>query len=264
MATAPSASKISSIGSLWDGLNPHLLAQIYKLKKSGQDWVQDESSPVVVAGVTEASLELALNWQSPFENSGTESQAPTLMAMLQTGSLQSVLTALTGKDASSTSAVGQSRDKTNAMLSQFEGRTGITKLNSQQVFNGMQPVKINATLLFRAWRDPMAEVEKPLAQLMEWMLPQELSKDGSVIARAAETARGNMSTVDMLMPSKAPVPVSVKYKSRLFREMVIEATTIPLDSPIDAQGHFVQLSLPVTICSMTAIDHKDWKAYGPI
>ena len=248
---------------LWDGLNQHLLGQIYKLKKEDTRWVQDTSAPAVVGALQDASMEVAMNWQSPFESSGTESQAPALAAMLQTGALQPLVAALAGS--SDQGVAAGLRDKINGQLTAFEGRTGITKLNSTQVFNGMQPIKITATLLLRAWRDPLAEVERPLAQLMDWMLPQELSADGSVIARAANTARNEAAgMVEMLMPSLAPLPVALRYKNRLFRDMVIEVATIPLDSPIDARGNFVQLAMPVTFCTRSAIDRNDWKAIGPI
>lgn len=256
---APTNEK-PALTSEWGQLNKHLLGNIWRLKKEDQAWVRDMDSPMVICGVTDASLELALNWQSPFENSGTESQAPALLAMLQTGALQPMMDAIfkPGADAS------DARRKSDTFLSQFEGRTGITKLNSTQVFNGMQPVKINATLVFRAWKDPVAEVERPLAQLMDWLLPQELSRDGSVLGRVAETARGESSFVQMLMPSLAPVPVSFRYKGRTYSELVVETAQMHLDSPINRSGNFVSMKLPVSMTSLTAIDRKDWKAYGPI
>lgn len=250
------------VGSLWDGLNSHLIGHVRKLRKNGQKWEHDANTPAVAAALTETSLEVALNWQSPFESSGTESQAPALAAMLQTGSLQPLVAALTG---SSSEGIGADlRQKANSQLSEFEGRTGVTKLNSTQVFSGMPPIKISTTLLLRAWRDPVAEVERPLEYLMSWLLPQKLSPDGSVIARGVNTAKGSSSLVEMLMPSLAPVPVSLRYKRRLYMDMVIENITVPLDSPIDVRGNYVQLALPMTFCSMAAIDHADWKAYGPL
>lgn len=251
-----------TVGSLWDGLNPHLVGQVRKLAKQGQKWSPDPSAPAVVAALMETTMEIALNWQSPFENSGTESQAPALAAMLQTGSLQPLVAALTG--GSTEGIAANFREKANSQLSEFEGRTGVTKLNSTQVFSGMPPIKINTTLLLRAWRDPVAEVERPLEYLMSWMLPQKLSPDGSVIARGVSTAKGENSMVEMLMPSLSPVPVSLRYKRRLYVDMVIENITLPLDSPIDVHGNFVQLAIPMTFCSMAAIDHDDWKAYGPL
>lgn len=253
-------SQNPALTSQWGQLNKHLLGEIFKLKKDGQLWVRDPDSPAVICGVTDASLDLALNWQSPFENSGTESQAPALLAMLQTGALQPMVDAIFKPSAETVEA----RRKSDTFLSQFEGRTGITKLNSTQVFNGMQPMKITATLVFRAWRDAVAEVERPMAQLMDWILPQALSRDGSVLGRAAETARGESSYVQMLMPSLAPVPVSFRYKGRTFTELVVETVQQNLDSPIDYQGNFVSMKLPVTLTSLTAIDRTDWKAYGPL
>lgn len=246
--------------SEWGQLNKHLLGNIWRLKKEDQAWVRDPDSPMVICGITDASLEMALNWQSPFENSGTESQAPALLAMLQTGALQPMMDAIfkPGADAQ------EARRSSDTFLSQFEGRTGITKLNSTQVFNGMQPVRISATLVFRAWKDAVSEVEKPLAQIMQWVLPQELSRDGSVLGRAAEGLRGESNFVQVLMPSLAPVPVSFQYKGRTFSELVVETVQMQLDSPINVSGNFVSMKLPVTMTSLTAIDRKDWKAYGPI
>lgn len=259
MATAQptgTQSKYSNaLTSLWDGLNPFLLAKFWKCKKQGDVYVRDTSFPEVVFGMDDANLELALNWQSPFENSGTESQAPTVAAMLQTGSLQPLLTAVLGNEG----IAGEARKKASDVVRQFEGRSGITKLNSMQVFNGMQPVKITGTLILRAWRDPSAEVEAPLAQLLDWIVPQELSSDGSVLARAANTASGSMSTVEALMPSLSPCIVALSYKGRLFKDMVIETGGIQLSAPIDNKGRFVQQRIPVTICSLTAWDREDFK-----
>lgn len=255
----------NAVSSLWDGLNPLLLAQIWKCKKEGEVYVRDESAPVAIFGMDEATMELALNWQSPFENSGTEAQAPTVAAMLQTGAFQPLLTAVLGNEG----LAGEARQKANEVVRQFEGRTGITKLNSMQVFNGMQPIKITGTLILRAWRDPQAEVEEPLAQLLDWITPQELSKDGSVLARAAQGARGTMGAVEALMPSLSPCVLGMRYKGRLFKDMVMESAGVQLSAPIDSMGRFVQQRIPVTLCSHTAWDRNDfkqiaWKAAGAL
>lgn len=241
--------------SIWDGLNPHLIARLWKLKKEDGEWVQDRSANLFEAALTEASLEVALNWQSPFENSGTESQAPTVAAMLQTGAFQPLIAAVTDNG----QRFAEVHQKANSALTSFEGRTGITKMNSTQVFNGMQPIKITGTLILRAWSDPVREVQDPLDLFMSWILPQELSKDGSVIARSINTAQGEDGMVELLMPSLAPVPVSMRYKRWLFKNMVIESATLPLNSPITQDGYFTEMRIPFTLCSMTAIDVQDWK-----
>jgi len=189
----PPSLTANRLSSLWDGLSPHLLASFYEVGKIGDSgWgrIQGKTDvATVMAPLTEASMEIALNWQSPFEQAGPESKAPALMAMLQSGALQPIVDSVMGK-----AKDGSAQQKSNSFLSQFEGRTGITKLNSTQVFNGMPPVKIQVAAMFRAWRNPAVEVEAPFDKLMEWALPIELSKDGSVLARAAETVKATWAT----------------------------------------------------------------------
>ena len=58
------------LSSLWDGLSPHLIASIYEVVKTGDDsWGRTAQSDAatVLAPLTEASMEMVLNWQSPFE-----------------------------------------------------------------------------------------------------------------------------------------------------------------------------------------------------
>lgn len=244
----------NTLSSLWDGLSPHLLATFYEVKKQGSTWARtaDCDEKVVKAPLTEATMEIALNWQSPFEQAGPECKAPALMAMLQSGALQPIVDSLLGTSG------GAAQQKSNEFMSQFEGRTGITKLNSTQVFTGMPPVRIQATALFRAWRDPLAEVETPFDKLMEWALPISLSKDGSILVRAAETARGDMSAIEALMPSLSPTRIAMQYKGRTYSPLVIESIGMPLNSPIDKNAHYVELSVPLTICTLTALDRQDW------
>lgn len=257
MSGAPSLSGGAS-SSVWDGLSPHLLGRFSAMQKNDSGEWEPAGGGSVIAGITEANLDVALNWQSPFEQSGPESRAPMLMAMLQAGQIQPVIDAVTrvaGAEAGSSSGVGAAL---SGKLKEFEGRTAITKLNSTQIFNGMPPMKIQLTALFRAWRNAADEVEKPFKALMEWALPEELSKDGSILARAAKAVAGEMSWVHALMPSKSPTVISFSYKNRTFAPMVIESIGMPLGSPIDRNGNFVELLVPITLCSLTALDRKDW------
>lgn len=253
----PSSLNENALTSIWDGLSPHLIATFYEVAKTSDDaWgqIEGKTDPIsVMAPLTDANLEMVLNWQSPFEQAGPESKAPALMAMLQSGALQPVVDAVMGK-----AKDGAAQQKSNEFLKQFEGRTGITKLNSTQVFNGMPPVKITVTALFRAWRNAASEVEAPFNKLMEWALPIELSKDGSVLARAAETVKGDMGYVEALMPSRAPTRIAMKYKGRIFSPLVIESIGMPLGSPVNSSGRFVELAVPMTLCTLTALDRKDW------
>jgi hypothetical protein len=214
----------------------------------------------------DANMEVLLNWQSPFESAGPESRAPGLMAMLQSGALQPVVDMLnpfsSGKDRPSGEEVAGMMGKSDGFLKQFEGRTGITKLNSTQAFNGMPPIKITVTALFRAWADAAKEVEAPFNKLMEWALPIHLSKDSSILARAVQAIKGDMDLVAALMPSKSPTRIAMSYKGRVLSPLVIESIGMPLSSPVNSDGRFVELAVPMTLCSLTAIDRGDWQDYG--
>lgn len=244
----------NELSSLWDGLNPHLLARFWAVKQTAphvwQRIDEGEDAPMVAAPLSEASLEISLNWQSPFENSDTDNAAPTLAAMMQSGALQPLADAVMPNSAA--------KDNVQDYMKQFEGRTGLTKLNSTQIFQGMPPLKITVTALFRAWKSPKSEVHAPFEQLMRWALPVELSHDGGMLARAAQTAQGQMGHIQALMPSISPVRVAMQYKGRIFCPLVIESVSVPLSSPVDADGQFVQLAVPMTLCSLTAIDRADW------
>lgn len=259
MAIVPSKSA-PVLSSKWDGLSPHLLASFFEVDRdeSGVWKRTDKTDPAtVMAPLTEASMEVTLNWQSPFESAGPETKAPALMSMLSSGALQPVVDALFGRS----SDPGVAQKKSAEFLRQFEGRTGITQLNSTQVFSGMPPVKIQVVALFRAWSDPNREVIEPVEKLMEWALPVELSADGSVLARAAQTAKGEMGYVEALMPSRSPVRIAMKYKGRTYCPMVIESIGQPLDAPINRNGLYVEQLIPMTLCTLTALDRKLWSGF---
>jgi hypothetical protein len=232
-----------AISSLWDGLSPHLIASFYEVNRDGK---RLDENMTVQAPLLDANIEVGFNWQSPFERVG-EDVLPTLQQLLQSGAVDTRV-----KEAAKTIDID---------LQKYEGLTSITKLNSTQVFNGMPPVKLPVTLLFRAWRDSAKEVEKPLNQLMQWALPVSISKD-SIIDRGAKLTSGNV--VSALLPSKAPTLIAMTYKNRTYKPLVIESLGVPIGSPIDKRGNFVELSIQVQLATLTAIDRKDWEAASPM
>ena len=243
---------MTDLTSLWGNLSGYLIAEFYKVvKNKNGSWSPDWSGPTVKAPLTESNMEVSLSWQSPFENAGTDHGLPTVSAMLQSGALQPFL---------------NSSSKTSEFVSKFEGRTGITRLNSVQVFTGMPPVKIQVTAMFRAWKDAREEVEAPFSQLMEWALPQDLAKEG-VILSAVDSAKavidGSSLTEESaqgLFPSLAPVCIAMRYKNRLYSPLVIESIGQPMNSPVDASGNYTELQVPMTLCTLTAFDAPDWRA----
>jgi hypothetical protein len=250
MATSPPSLTDVTLSSKWDGLSPHLIASFFEVERKGssRDWQHVQGGPTVRAPLTECNIDILLNWQSPFENAGLGAM-PSLKAMLASGALQPRT---------------EDKGQTSQFMGSFEGRTGITKLNSTQVFSGMPPLKIKATALFRAWSDPAGEVVAPLNQLIQWALPDALVEDGPLLSmlRAIEGAvKGNpldKAIVDFMMPSRAPVKIGLTYKGRTYSPLVIESIWMPMSSPVDANGDFVEMPVTMTICSLAAIDRNDW------
>ena len=52
------------------------------------------------------------------------------------------------------------------------------------------------------------------------------------------------------------------YKGRTYAPLVIESIGQPISSPVDSNGRYVELLVPMTLCSLTALDRADWKRMG--
>jgi len=239
----------NELGSLWDGLNPNLIASFYEVDSNGDQ----QGETIVKAPLTEANFEATFNWQSPFENTGAESGLPTVTAMLQSGAIQPYIDGL-----SDDGIIGTFKNKLNEYAGSVKSKTGITKLNSTQVFTGMPPIKIPVTLIFRAWRNSVEEVENPVDQLMKWALPKTLAGDGTFISRTGDAVTGDGSALDVLLPSSTPTMIGMHYKNKLYAPLVIESINMPINSQIDRDGNFVELLIPMTLATLTAIDANDW------
>lgn len=267
------ASQISmgnSTTSNWDGLSPHLIASIFEVEpyeigqgdRKVRKWRKVIGGRVVKAPFTEANLSLTPGWQSPFEGANSENVAPNLAAMLQSGQIQNVMDVFTNKLTSK-----DFEGKSHEYLRQFEGRTGLTKLNSVQTFSKMEPTDISGTLLFRAWNDGLQEVEIPLEQLMLWAVPVNLCDDSALVnlvnqAKSAvsnkEDKQGQVNAqVAALLPSEAPIKVGLTYKGRTYMPFVIESLEIPLSSPVNPTGHMIYASVNIRLCSLSAWDRRD-------
>ncbi len=262
---AAAASTARILKSDWTGLNQALLGKFYPLKRdTDKGWVQSydvrtisaadkftvDDGYEVWAPITDASFELSLNWHSPFEGAGAESKAPTISSMLQSGSLSPALQAISEKTGQNSAA----NSAANA-LSNAEGRVGITKLNSTQVFQGMPPAKLSMTLLFRAVVDPIKEVQQPISMLEQWAVPQYLASDG-VIANAVQNG-ANGSLLETVFPSVAPQILGFRYGDRTYEPMVIESISEPITTPRDVNGVSISASVQLTIATLAALDRRD-------
>lgn len=235
------SKSVTHLQSKWDGLSPHLIATFYPCDRDGYSATD---GVVVHAPLVDCNLDLSIGWQSPFENVGN-STMPTLQQLLSSGVASTIAEKVGAKD-------------TAKLLKDFEGRSSITKLNALQTFSSMPPVKFSATLILRAWSDPVSEVEKILDQLMLWALPVELSTDVSTVVRGLEDVKEGNINVSTVFPSSTPTTIAMTYKGRNYAPLVIESVGVPLSSPVDSNGNFVSLKLPITLCSLSAWDRSDW------
>lgn len=255
------------LSSKWDGLNPSLLATVYPVGPDGQPI----DGPRVLAPPTDFNMELTGNWQSPFEQSGAETKAPAIMAMLQTGALGSYTQAIgegvTGAREwlnSKMAGLGSLLLPTetgqpgaiNTFINEARGRTGMTKLNSTQVFTGAAPIKLTMTLHFRAFRDARSEVAAPLDQLARWVLAKSLAQDGAIVNAGRGLARGEY--VAALLPSLAPQMVALRFGGYTFAPLVIESMSYPMTGPRSSAGDLLAAPVQVVISSLTALDQEDW------
>ncbi|WP_341325926.1 hypothetical protein [Methylotuvimicrobium sp. KM2] len=242
------------LSSLWGdspdtGLSKHLIAIFYEVNRKGER-LGGEDDVVVKCPLIDSNIEASFNWNSPFEQVGQNSLA-NFQQLAQSG------------EALDVARVVNTLSKTmggffEEIAESATGKTSITKLNSTQIFNGSPPLKITATLLLRAWSDPVTEVEEPMNQLLKWALPKELSPDGSLLLRLAKDGFQESS----FLPSSTPTTIAMNYKNRTYKPLVIESISIPSNSPIDKNGHFTELSIPVTLATLTSIDRIDWDNFS--
>lgn len=236
----------------WGSLNPHLIVKI-----QAQNNIKSGGTGTIIQGVFvgDPTLDINLNWQSPFESSGAEAKAPALMSMLQSGAFQPLIDSLGG---TAQKIFGDT-------VAEAKGRTGITKLNSTQVFSGMPPIKLQGSILLRAWSNPTQEVEQPMDQLIKWSLPYLLANEGTMLSNLINYSKGNndKTLIQALMPSIAPTLVSITYKGRTYSPMVIEHISLPIGSPSNVDGQYTQMLIQVTFSSLKALDGSDWEKFKP-
>lgn len=263
-----SASDAKILTSLWDGINPKLIARFYPVTKmpDGSGWAQSHGQQTISDNyvvdddvevhclISDGTSESQFNWQSPFENAGAESKAPVLSAMLQSGVANSALLALMSGGLLDGAAQSLAEKSSNT-LREISGRTGITRLNSTQVYSGSPPVKMSMTLHFRALRDPIAEVRSPVSQLEEWAHPQFLADDGFI----ANAIKGGtrQSLINTIFPSKVPQILGMQYGDGTYMPVVIESISKPLTNPLSSDGVMLACSVQITLATLTSLDRRD-------
>lgn len=244
------------LSSDWTGLSRHLIASFFPVESYYADdegktkrWRRVPNSVEVQAPLTEGSMDTTINWHSPFENTGPDQKFSSFSALLQSGGITSLLEQLKELIPAGSIAAGFAQKGIDAMKS-MEGKSGFTKLNSTQIFNGMPPMKISATAHFRALTDPVAEVRQPINQLMSWALPQKLASDGVL----ASTLKGDPT----LYGTQVPQIIGMRYADMLMMPLVIESIPMALTAPRDRNGVQLSAQVALSIATLTALDQKDW------
>lgn len=250
------------LSSDWTGLSQHLIASFFPVRRvveaTSVRWEREPNSVEVRAPITDGSLEQVATWTSPFENQTPDARLSSFSSMLQTGGFQAILNSLQ-KYFPADSFMNGAIDIATQQLDTLEGRTGLTKLNSTQVFTGMPPMKLSVTAHFRALYDPFAEVESPMGQLMAWTLPRKLAAQGIVgNALSGASKQGVLRTA---YPSETPQFIALAYAGMLFKPLVIEGTPYPLTGPRDRNGRLINGTMTLSLATLTAIDKDDWAGF---
>ncbi len=245
-------------------------------KEAGEVTVFDELGSSIDILISNVQIEYQSNWQSPFENAGAESKLPSFMALIQSGEASAYLNLIQGginavasgvnkalgKDIN-VGAIGDLAKSAQQTSDKLIGRTGMTKLNSRQVFSGAPPVRITMTVHFRAIKDAFKEVEKPYEILCDLQAPVNLAENGSTIEAVKGVKSGDY--ISALFPSQAPQTIAFRYAGKRYAPMVIESISSLLDDPktVDSnrQGQLmtIQKTAQMTISTMTALDRADLK-----
>lgn len=249
-----------------NGLNKHLIAKIYPVKKKegSDEYVYSDADSMVAAPLTDGNFDLTLNWQSAFENYGTDAKYSTVSQMLQSGQAEVMLNLFSQflpKDKAGVigDALREASEKAKDLakeVSALTGKTGITKLNSLQVFSGLPPIKIPITMYFRAWADPQKEVESPINKLFSWALPQTLVDN--VGEKVVENANEQGFNLALLFPSDIPRLVALEYGGRTYKPLVIESIGHLLVLPRSKDGDMLSASVQLTLATLTAWGKDDY------
>lgn len=274
---APKADIKKAEYSRWGSIHKNLLAQIYTVDKSGKK-IGDF---IVEAAITEGSFELASQYGSPFD-ANPDQRMPSLMGMVQSGEFVSAIGNIANSAKSSDGVIGLASaalskvgevtgfsgllEKAGNAIQSVEGKTNLTKINSIQIFNSTQAVKLSITLFFRAWEDAKKEVEAPISLLEQWALPAFLEKYG-IAQNVAESIAKNDSLIDGvfggLFPSTVPPFIAINYAGRTYLPFLIESISTPLVTERDSNMNRLAASVTLSIVSRAAWDAGDIrKLYG--
>ena len=225
------------------GLNPNLFVIL-------QDKVSGTS---VRARIISYSVSNQAEWANKFEGTDGDSQFSTTSAILQSGEFAE--------------SIG------SEMLARFAGKTLITKAQSIQVWTGLQPQSISLELEFRAFSDPIYEVEAPIQELTRMMSPtlndnvldsvKKVLEKNKGMATSKGTTQGDINKATEgkvlgIVPSKIAVSL---FKKRFNGTYRIESMEESIDQVrVDSNGNRIYQIVSLTLGSSEGITKNDVKS----
>ncbi|MDK4688657.1 hypothetical protein [Kingella negevensis] len=237
--------------SNWGSIHPDLIAQFKQIDAKGT-----ETGVAFAALVKDGSVSQSIDWQSPFEEMTADKKNPNIgvfSQFTQTGLLGELAQSMGGEQQGGWQKLADFSDS-------HAGRSGMTKLNSRQVYTGHAPLKIEMTLIFRAWQDPQSEVITPFTALQRMAYPAKIA--ANVLDETVNGTRENgvsSAASTILFPSEAPKFVRLTYKGETYPPLVIESIGKPLDAPYSPMGDLF-LEVPVSLQSYQSLDFADIQA----
>lgn len=250
MPDASRNGRTPALGSDWGGLSQHLIASFFPVQQvqsaDGRSfyWVRDPNGAEVKAPITDANLEISLNWTSPFEGAAPDQKFSAVSAMIQAGVFSHLAAELGARFDSDTFRNLSEKAKT------FENGSNFSRLNSLQSFTGMPPARIPIVAHFKAQTDARIEVKRPVDQLIQWSLPQSLSDYGL----AGEAINGRPG----LYQSEAPRKIGMKYGDMLLLPLVVESVSLPLAGQRTRDGVLAYAAVHMQLATLAALDSRDW------
>lgn len=174
-----------------------------RLHASRKVWLSDGNICVCGAYGPGTNVEITANWTQPFENMQASSVMPTVSDITQ----------------------------------YLSGKTMVTTLSTQQIWQNNSPTQITIELMLYALRDPDMEVMRPLSTLEDFIAPD------------ANTCFGK--------PREVKKALTLNMGRRhIYNPVVLNSVSVPFDKETDTQGRFVRCTVNLTLSTMTMISKE--------
>ena len=169
-------------------------------------WIMQDDVRVVGYLGEGTSKEIVSNWDTPFADT----------------SLESKFRQITG------------------VIREVTDKTLLTKFQSQQVWAGNQPYTFNLVMKFRAFSDPLNEVEKAIEALEIMMAPDP---KGKYLPKYG---------------SRLPQPVQINFGRRqLLTDCCIRSMSVPQDKERDKNGHLIRADVSLIVETLQSVTKTD-------